>query len=114
MERFEQNPELPVRTVALDNGTEFAEHEKLSEAWNAKVFFAHPYSAWERGANENANGLLRQYFPKGMDLRQIGRERVAEVENLINNRPRKRLHYRTPAEVMRKLTSRVADTLIRF
>lgn len=104
IERFSENPELPIRTITLDNGTEFAAHEKLSQALNAKVFFAHPYSAWERGANENANGLLRQYFPKGMDLRKIPQERIAEVENLLNNRPRKRLNYRTPAEAMKKLT----------
>ena len=104
IERFERNPEFPIRTVTLDNGSEFAAHEKLAEAWNAKIFFAHPYSAWERGANENANGLLRQYFPKGMDLRHVTRKRIAEVENLLNNRPRKRLRYPTPAEIMTKRT----------
>ena len=104
--RFSRSPELPIRTVTLDNGTEFAEHGKLSEAWSAKVFFAHPYSSWERGVNENTNGLLRQYFPKGMDLRKVTRERIAEVENLLNNRPRKRLAYRTPAEEMARLTRR--------
>lgn len=114
LERFSRSPELPIRTVTLDNGTEFAEHAKLSEAWKAKVFFAHPYSSWERGVNENTNGLLRQYFPKGMNLRQIGKERIAEVENLLNNRPRKRLAYRTPAEEMARLTRRSRGVRFRF
>ena len=98
--RFKANPSLPMRTTTLDNGREFSDHAVLAEAWGAKIFFARPYHSWERGLNENTNGLLRQYFPKGTNFLQVTTQRLAEVEELLNNRPRKILAYRTPAEVM--------------
>ncbi len=88
-----------VYTVTLDNGKEFAKHEKVTSETEAKIFFAHPYSSYERGTNENTNGLIRQYFPKKLDLSSIEESRVAEVENLLNHRPRKSLGFKTPYEV---------------
>jgi IS30 family transposase len=98
--RFAAEPHLPMRTTTLDNGREFFGHAKLAKAWRAKIYFARPYHSWERGLNENTNGLLRQYFPKRTMAQKIPPERIAQVEKLLNNRPRKTLNYRTPAEVM--------------
>ena len=102
MERFWERGELPRRTVTVDNGQEFAGHEALSDLLCAPVYFAFPGHCRERGLNENTKGLIRQYFPKGFDFDRVDAARVAEVENFLNNRPRKRLNYRTPAECMRR------------
>lgn len=88
-----------VLTVTFDNGKEFAEHEAMAEALEAQVFFAHPYASWERGINENTNGLIRQYFPKGTDLRGITQEQVQFVMDKLNNRPRKTRGGKTPNEL---------------
>jgi transposase, IS30 family len=88
------------RSMTFDNGKEFAEHRKLTRGLGLEVYFADPYASWQRGANENLNGLLRQFFPKGIDFTQISHRQVARVERLINERPRKRLDYRTPAEIL--------------
>lgn len=106
LERVETSDWLPFRTITVDNGLEFAGHAELSPALNCSIYFAHPYRSWERGLNENTNGLIRQYFPKGIDLLSVTQEKVAEVEKLLNNRPRKILEYRTPAEVMTTLLRR--------
>ena len=90
------------RTATFDNGKEFAQHEKLAELLELQVFFAKPYCAWQRGTNENTNGLLRQFFPKGTDFTRISHREVARAEKLLNERPRRRLGYRTPAEVLAK------------
>ena len=87
------------RTLTLDNGTENAKHEIITEGIGIKCYFAHPYASWERGTNENANGLVRWYFPKGTDFAKITDGQIALVENLLNNRPRKCLGFRTPMEV---------------
>ena len=97
---FRRHGDLPCKTITLDNGKEFAEHGQLSESLKADVYFAKPYHSWERGLNENTNGLLRQYFPKGMDFSKITPYQLRKVEAEINNRPRKSLNYRTPSEVM--------------
>ena len=89
----------PVKSISLDNGSEFAEFKKIEEELNAKVYFAEPHKPWQRGTNENTNGLLRFFFPKGFDFRTIDQDDVDLVVNLINNRPRKCLGWRTPAEV---------------
>jgi IS30 family transposase len=89
------------KTLTADNGKEFALFKKLERALGFKVYFADPYAAWQRGLNENTNGLLRQYFPKGTDFTAVTARQVAEVEAALNNRPRKCLGYRTPAEVFR-------------
>jgi IS30 family transposase len=87
------------RTLTLDNGTENTKHEIITEGIGVKCYFAHPYASWERGTNENANGLVRWYFPKGTDFAKITDEQIALVESLLNNRPRKCLGFRTPIEV---------------
>ena len=86
-------------TVTFDNGREFAEHEKIAADLKADIYFAHPYRSWERGLNENSNGLLRQYFPKGMELTDVTQEQVEWAVDRLNHRPRKVLGYRTPFEV---------------
>ena len=94
------NPyEEKVCTITADNGQEFAHHEYIKEHLKTTVYFAHPYHAWERGLCENTNGLIRQYFPKGMDFETITDEHVHMAMNRINTRPRKTLGYKTPNEV---------------
>jgi transposase, IS30 family len=99
-QRYRSMPPALRKTLTLDNGKEFAEHEQLAVEAELKVFFAKPYCAWQRGTNENTNGLIRQFFPKGTDLAHIPEHRFAKVQELLNNRPRKRLAYRTPNEVL--------------
>lgn len=89
---------LVVHTVTSDNGREFSEHASIAEKLNAFFYFCHPYASWERGLNENTNGLLRQYFPKKTHWANITDRQVSEVEEKLNNRPRKTLGYRTPNE----------------
>lgn len=88
-----------VLTITADNGKEFTRHKKISKGLKADVYFAHPYHAWERGLNENTNGLLRQYFPKTLDFRVIDDKSVQYSMGRLNNRPRKTLGYATPNEV---------------
>ena len=87
-----------VKTITSDNGLEFAEHKAIASALDCHYYFAHPYSSWERGSNENLNGLIRQYFPKKMVFDSISDEEIKAVENRLNHRPRKRLKYKTPYE----------------
>lgn len=91
-----------VETVTFDNGKEFSSHKQLSDALEASVFFARPYYSWERGLNENTNGLVRQYFPKRTSFDNIDDSEMQDVANKLNNRPRKCLGYKTPTEVLRK------------
>jgi transposase, IS30 family len=86
-------------TITFDNGTEFAGHGKIAKALDLETFFAHPYSSWERGANENTNGLLREYYPKGISLRGTDNAELQQAVDQMNHRPRKCLGYRTPYEV---------------
>ena len=86
--------------MTFDNGKEFAKHPRLTCGLGLEVYFADPYASWQRGANENMNGLLRQFFPKGTDFTRISHHEVARVEQLLNERPRKRLGYRTPEELL--------------
>jgi IS30 family transposase len=87
------------RTLTVDNGREFSCHRDLTRLLSMNVYFAHPYSSWERGTNENTNGLLRQYLPKAMSFSQLTDWQLASYVVQLNNRPRKCLNYRTPAEV---------------
>ena len=87
------------KTITLDNGKEFADHEFIAKCLQAKVYFAHPYCSWERGLNENTNGLLRQYFPKQMSLAGVTQSQVDAAVYALNHRPRKCLGWRTPHEV---------------
>ncbi|MFT7562193.1 MAG: IS30 family transposase [Flavobacteriales bacterium] len=89
-----------VHTITADNGKEFAYHEEISKALLADVYFAHPYSSWERGLNENTNGLLRQYFPKATDLKLVMQHEVNRAVRRLNSRPRKDLDFKTPNKLM--------------
>lgn len=86
-------------TLTFDNGKEFANHEDIAQALDTLVYFAHPYHSWERGLNENTNGLIRQYFPKKTNLRKVTQSEVQLAVNKLNYRPRKCLGYKTPHEV---------------
>lgn len=92
-------------TLTSDNGKEFALHQQIAEQLQATFFFSHPYSAWERGANENMNGLLRQYFPKAQSFKTVTDDQITFVMHRLNNRPRKTLAFRTPFEVFSELSS---------
>jgi IS30 family transposase len=93
-----------VKTVTFDNGKEFTQHEQIAKEINCDTYFAKPYHSWERGQNENANGLLRQYFPKAMELIDVTMTQVVKAVDKLNNRPRKCLKFETPYEVFKKLT----------
>ena len=88
--------DFPVHTITLDNGKEFADHEIVAQALGAEVYFAHPYSSWERGTNENTNGLIRQYIPKKMSFGLLTDADIVFVENRLNSRPRKCLDFEQP------------------
>jgi IS30 family transposase len=94
-----------VHTITVDNGKEFCDHKHIAALLQARIYFAHPYASWERGLNENTNGLVRQYFPKKYDFARISEKDLQQVEDLLNNRPRKTLGYRTPNEVFFKQPS---------
>ena len=89
-----------VHTITADNGKEFAYHEKISNALESDFYFAHPYSSWERGLNENTNGLLRQYFPKDTDFKEVTQADVRRAVNRLNTRPRKYLDFKMPGDLM--------------
>jgi len=86
-------------TITADNGKEFAKHEAIAKALDSDFYFCHPYSSWERGLNENTNGLIRQFFPKGCEFISITDEQVLAVQNNLNFRPRKTLGFKTPNEI---------------
>jgi len=94
-----------VHTITLDNGKEFAFHEDIARSLDARIYFAHPYSSWERGLNENTNGLIRQYFPKKHDFTTITDDEIAEATHRLNHRPRKKLGFKTPYEVFFKTST---------
>ena len=99
-----------VHTITSDNGTEFAGHKAIAKKLNAAFYFAHPYHAWERGTNENINGLVRQYFPKGHDFKNITDEQINFVMDRLNNRPRKSLGFLTPMQVFYNLKPVALET----
>lgn len=93
-------PSIMKKTITLDNGSENSDWQMMEEKTKLKTFFAHPYHSWERGSNENANGLLREYFPKGTDFSMISNEEIEAVELRLNSRPRKRLGWLSPLQAM--------------
>lgn len=97
-----------IKTITSDNGKEFAEHEEIAKKLGIDFFFAKPYHSWQRGANENLNGLIRQYFPKGTDFNQVSEEQVKYVQNQLNNRPRKRYKFLAPVQVIVQKLNQVA------
>lgn len=92
-----------VLSITADNGSEFAFHEKISQELNTDFYFAHPYSSWERGVNENTNGLVRQYLKKGSSFSHVTDSQLAMIANDLNNRPRKKLGYATPNEIFNQI-----------
>ena len=88
-----------VHTITSDNGKEFAYHDQIADQLNTEVYFAHPYSSWERGLNENTNGLLRQYFPKGTEFKQVSQDQVDQAISKLNGRPSKLLEYKRPEQL---------------
>ena len=103
-----------VKTLTFDNGKEFAYHEEVAKTLDCDTYFAKPYHSWERGQNENANGLLRQYFPKSMELVDVTKKQVFEAVHKLNSRPRKCLEYKTPYEVFEELTGINQKTLLGY
>ena len=93
-------------SITADNGKEFAYHKKITEALDTAFYFAHPYHSWERGLNENTNGLIRQYFPKNTDFKTVDEKDVYNVMQKLNNRPRKSLGFKTPLQMMQKSFAR--------
>ena len=91
------------KTLTYDNGSEMAQHKLFTKNTKIQVYFAHPYSPWERPTNENSNGLIRDYFPKGTDFKIISKKRLKEVQNQLNERPRKVLNWLTPKDVFDKM-----------
>ena len=100
--------EARVKTLTYDNGKEFCSHAEIDQALGSTGYFARPFASWERGTKENFNGLLRQYVPKNRAMADITDEEIRMIENRLNSRPRKRLGFRTPAEVFHQSLSRVA------
>lgn len=103
---FQRIPKQFKKTLTYDRGKEMSEHKIFSEETKIKVFFADPYSPWQRGTNENTNGLIRQYFPKGTDFRTRSLSQIREVEQRLNSRPRKALGFYTPSEKFYQLITR--------
>lgn len=102
-EEFRQLPKGLKRTLTYDQGKEMAQHKLFAKETDITVYFAHPHSPWERGSNENTNALIRQYFPKGTDFSKISNNRLKEVQDELNDRPRKTLGWYTPHEKFSEL-----------
>ena len=100
-------PSVARKSMTFDNGLEFAKHEHISQQLNVDIYFAKPYHSWERGQNENTNGLLRQYFPKSTNLKNVTNEQVQYAVKRLNNRPRKVLNWKTPADVWAQVNLRL-------
>lgn len=97
-----------VKTLTVDNGKEFADHQAIDQTLGIQTYFADPYCSWQRGSNENFNGLLRQYIPKKRRMETVTDEELNMIENRLNHRPRKRLGFKTPHEVFHASLNRVA------
>jgi len=94
-----------VKTITADNGTEFHGYEEVERATGARFYFSHPYQSWERGTIENTNGLIRQYLPKGMSMKQVTQAMCNHIALKLNNRPRKILNFQSPQARFAKATS---------
>lgn len=103
IELLKDLPSEAVKTITCDRGKEFAGWRKIEEELNTNMYFADPYCAWQKGTNENSNGLLREFYPKGMDLSKTNEKEVQETLELLNNRPRKCINYKTPIELFNEL-----------
>lgn len=94
-----------IRSITYDNGSENALHYVINKQLGTKSYFCQPYHSWEKGTVENTNGLIRRYFPKKTDFSQVSPQRIKQVENALNNRPRKCLGFRTPNEAFKEMAS---------
>ena len=103
-------PAILRRSLTYDQGKEMTNHEQLARSIKIRIYFADPHSPWQRGSCENTNGLIRQYFPKGMDLTPVSQRELARVERLLNTRPRKALDYATPLEAFTELSGVAFET----
>ena len=112
IKRLAEYPAWFARTLTWDNGKEMARHERVTDQTGIQVYFADPHAPWQRGSNENLNGLLREYLPKGTDLSQYTAAQLQAIQDELNDRPRKRFGYYTSREQLAKLTEqqRVATT----
>ncbi|SFO00661.1 Integrase core domain-containing protein [Xenorhabdus japonica] len=99
------------KTITFDNGLEFSEHERISKNLETNIYFAHPYSPWERGINENTDGLIRDYFPKGTDFNQVSELEINLVANRLNHRPRKTRDDKTPNELFKGIPTHLLRSL---
>lgn len=97
-----------IKTITSDNGTEFAEHQYISQKLACDFYFAHPYASWERGLNENTNGLIRQYIPKGTYFEKVTKENIKEYQHKINRRPRLTLNFEEPKNLFFKFVNKIA------
>lgn len=105
---FCRMPKMMLKTMTMDNGTENAQHLMISSILGIDIYFCNPYHSWEKGGVENIIGLIREYLPKGMDLSKLSSREVKQIERRLNNRPRKRLGYLTPAKVFRQVVALAA------
>lgn len=110
LDLFQQIPDSYCKTLTLDNGSENAKFSELEDKLSLQVYFAKPYASWERGTNENTNGLLRRFFPKGTDFLKVTESDLVNVVNRLNHRPRKCLNYRTAFEVFNSITGGALGT----
>ncbi len=106
IESMKDLPKSLAQTLTLDNGCEFTAHDKIATKTDMKIFFATPYHSWERGANENVNGIIRRYLPKGTNFDEVSERTITQIEYAINNMPRKILNYKTAYEVFQKQISK--------
>jgi IS30 family transposase len=97
-----------IKTITSDNGTEFAEHKEIAKKLNCDFYFAHPYSSWERGLNENTNGLIRQYIPKKTNFETVSKQNIKEYQQKINRRPRLTLDFEEPKNLFFKFVNKIA------
>ncbi len=102
IDALQDRPTSWVKTITFDNGTEFADHQTIAKRLGVSIYFADPYSAYQRGSNEQVNGLIRRYLPKGTSFKKVTQEQLDQIVEEINNRPRKCLGYRTPNEVFKE------------
>jgi IS30 family transposase len=110
IEDIYMNTNIPIITITSDNGTEFANHKEIANNIACKFFFARPYKSCDRGLNENTNGLIRKYLPKGTNFDLVSIDTIKQIENDLNNRPRKTLKYKTPNEIINKYLQRVSKS----
>lgn len=108
--RLKRVPHDQRKSITFDNGSEFAGHKQLAKSLQVDIYFADPHSPWQRGTNENTNGLVRQFLPKGTNFHDVSHQEVSRIQTLLNERPRKRLGYRTPQEMMQLDASRAMLT----